>query len=412
MKKEEFLAELASELRDLSKEDIARSLEFYGEMIDERVEDGMSVEDAVAELGGAEKVAQQVMAELPRERAAADGKKPWDDENWPLGADMDALGKNMDALGRKMGELGDELGRKMSALGEEIGAKYEQAYAQYDNDEQPDDGEREHTYDITEPFTALDVQTGSSDVRVLRSGDGKTRVETERWGAVRETVEVRNGVLTVVHSFDAGEQRRKKGSLFGLKFLFTAGGSGSVTVYLADEMWESISVKTLSGNVEAEDLRARAALLSTKSGDVNARHLTVEGKLALESMSGDVDMDDLTAGELFARTMSGDVDADGVNVGAIELSSKSGDVDLESVLAQGTLCAESTSGDVSLHRCDGRDVLLRSTSGDIDGTLLTPKAEFRGRSVSGDVDLPQCEEGTGVCEASTTSGDVSIRIAP
>lgn len=412
MKKEEFIAALAAEIRDLSKEDIARSLEYYGEMIDERVEDGMSVDEAVDALGGVETVTKEIMAELPRERKAA-GERIFAAADRGIDAadkTMEAAGRRIDELGREMGALGEKIGKEMDALGDRIGREMEARYTQY-ADEDPDESSGE--YHITEPFTAVDVQTGSSDVRILRSGDDTTHIETECWGGIRETVEVRDGVLTILHSFDTQEQRKKKGSFFGLKFSFISGGGGNVTVYLADEMWESLSVKTLSGEIEVEDMRARAALLSTKSGDVEARHLTVEGRLELESMSGDIDMDDVTAGELDAHSMSGDVDADGINVGAAELSSKSGDIDMESVLAQGTLRAESTSGDVSLHRCDGRDVLLRSTSGDIDGTLLTPKEEFRGRSVSGDVSLPKnVQEGVGVCEASTTSGDVSLRIAP
>ena len=378
MKKEEFLAELAAELRDLSKEDIARSLEYYGEMIDERVEDGMSVEDAVAGLGGAEAAAQQILAELPRERRSADGEG--------------------DAIGA--------LAKKLSALGERFGARCDVKYV----DSAENGADRESALSITEPFTALEVRTDGADVRILRSGDGETRVETDCEDTDAEVVTVRDGVLTVLLGRAALERNGVEKGFFGLHFGFSDGDS--VTVHLADRVWESVSVKTLSGEIEAEDLRARAVALSSKSGDVTARHLTAEGQLSLESMSGDIDADDVTAGELLARSMSGDVEADAARVGAASFSARSGDIDLSDVRAQEALRAESVSGDVSLHRCDGQNVQLRSVSGDIDGTLLTPKAEFRGRSVSGDVRLPRSGQGSGCCAAESVSGDVSIRIAP
>ena len=265
MKKEEFLAELAAELRDLSKEDIARSLEYYSEMIDERVEDGMSVEDAVAGFGGAEAAAQQILAGLPRERRSADGEQGGDT--------IGALTKKLGALGKRIGALCD--------------AQFTEAAES--------SAERESTFPVTEPFTALEVRTDGADVRILRAGDGETRVETD-CEEDAEVVTVRDGVLTVLLGRAALGRSGAEKSFFGMKLGFS--DSGSVTVYLADRVWESVSVKTLSGEIEAEDLRARAVALSTRSGDVTARHLTVEGRLSLESMSGDLSTGDLTAGDV------------------------------------------------------------------------------------------------------------------
>ena len=398
MKKEEFLAALAAEIRDLSKEDIARSLEYYGEMVDERVEGGMSVEEAIADLGGPEGVARQIMEQLPRERTTSDTVRRGVDKFFAA-ADrgIDALDKSMNALDREMNALGERIGREMD---ERYGGTVLA-------DEDP--GENSGAYNIDEPFQAIDVSVIGADVRILRSSDGKTHIETEHPDSIRESVVVQDGVLVLRHT-DDGETGGR--SFFGIRFNFSFSGGGRVTLYLADELWEFTRVQSISGEIEAQDLRARNVRLSTKSGDVEARHLRVESRLALESMSGDVEIENVTAGEVLLSSMSGDVETDNTEAGSISMRSKSGDMDLENTLSHGELTVETTSGDVTLRRCDGRDVLLHSTSGDIDGTLLTPKAEFRGRSVSGDVDLPEnMSEGVGVCEACTTSGDISLRIA-
>ncbi|MBE7003843.1 MAG: hypothetical protein E7425_06110 [Ruminococcaceae bacterium] len=391
MKKEEFIAALAAEIRDLSKEDIARSLEFYGEAVDERVEGGMSVEEAVADLGGVEGVARQIMSELPHESKAAPRQSMGD---W-----MNALDKGMDALSKGVDALGNRIGREMDALGEEIAAK---------SIRDEDDDENFGEYHVTEPFHSVDVSVISADVRILRSGDDETHIETEHGENVVEEVTVQNGVLTLTHSA-AGSVTKKK-TFFGINFNFSFSG-GNVTMYLADKLWESVCVKTNSGDVEAEDLRARAVELASKSGDIDVRHLTVEGCLKAESMSGDIEAENVAAGEVQLSSMSGDVETDTVEAGNITMSSKSGDMDLDNTVAHGELTVESTSGDVTLHRCDGQDVFLQSTSGDVEGTLLSPK-DFSAHSVSGDVDLPQSEDGAGRCDAHTTSGDVSLRIAP
>lgn len=74
MKKQEFLTALWKQLSDLPNDDVERSLDYYSEMIDDRMEAGMSEEDAVAEIGSVEDVAKQIAADAPKgktEKAAA-----------------------------------------------------------------------------------------------------------------------------------------------------------------------------------------------------------------------------------------------------------------------------------------------------------------------------------------------------
>lgn len=63
MKRNEFLRLLAEELRDLPESEINKSLDYYAEMIDDRIEDGMPEEEAVAALGTVQSVARTVLLE-------------------------------------------------------------------------------------------------------------------------------------------------------------------------------------------------------------------------------------------------------------------------------------------------------------------------------------------------------------
>ncbi len=65
MNKEQFLIELASALAGLPEDDIEKSLEYYSEMIDDRVEDGLSEEEAVADLGSIEEIRAQIIKDTP-----------------------------------------------------------------------------------------------------------------------------------------------------------------------------------------------------------------------------------------------------------------------------------------------------------------------------------------------------------
>ena len=76
MNKNEFLSALEKELRGLPREDIEERLDFYSEMIDDKIEDGLSEEEAVAELGPAWKIAEQIVAKTPLVKIAKKKIKP------------------------------------------------------------------------------------------------------------------------------------------------------------------------------------------------------------------------------------------------------------------------------------------------------------------------------------------------
>ena len=65
MTKTEFLQALYEKLACLPPEDAEERVSFYGEMIDDRMDDGLSEEEAVAEIGTADEIAAQIIAEAP-----------------------------------------------------------------------------------------------------------------------------------------------------------------------------------------------------------------------------------------------------------------------------------------------------------------------------------------------------------
>ena len=65
MKKNEFLNRLRARLSELPKNEVEERLDFYSEMIDDRMEEGLTEEAAVMELGTVEAVARQIVSEIP-----------------------------------------------------------------------------------------------------------------------------------------------------------------------------------------------------------------------------------------------------------------------------------------------------------------------------------------------------------
>lgn len=76
MTKTEFLTELKKALEGLPEEDIEKSLEYYSEMIDDRIEDGLSEEEAVADLGSIEDIRAQIVKDTPITKIIKEKIKP------------------------------------------------------------------------------------------------------------------------------------------------------------------------------------------------------------------------------------------------------------------------------------------------------------------------------------------------
>lgn len=70
MRKQEFLSTLKMKLSGLPKQDVEDSLNFYSEMIDDRMEEGLTEEEAVLAVGSVDEIATQIIADIPLTKIA------------------------------------------------------------------------------------------------------------------------------------------------------------------------------------------------------------------------------------------------------------------------------------------------------------------------------------------------------
>ena len=75
MTKLEFLTALRQKLNTLPREDINRSVDYYTEMIDDGIEDGLSEAEAVALLDPPDVLAEQILAEAPSPKASLPSRR-------------------------------------------------------------------------------------------------------------------------------------------------------------------------------------------------------------------------------------------------------------------------------------------------------------------------------------------------
>lgn len=65
MNKYNFLLSLKNRLSGLPQDDVEERLNFYNEMIEDRMEEGLSEEEAVAAIGSVDEIAAQIAADIP-----------------------------------------------------------------------------------------------------------------------------------------------------------------------------------------------------------------------------------------------------------------------------------------------------------------------------------------------------------
>ncbi len=267
---------------------------------------------------------------------------------------------------------------------------------------------------VNEPFSYIQIAGEGCSVRLLPAEDGVCRVTYSGNEALSPTVTVRQGTLHI-------EQKEHRSWIDCIGFSW---GEDTVTVFLPDEKYNSLSVENTSGNVTVDAIPLfRLTDIHVESGNVNVANCAVEW-LSAQTTSGNIRIKDLTAETLECHTDSGKINSEGWyaegtcriksksgnvsldegSTGDLAVDTTSGNIKLEEVIAIGAFTVTGKSGEVELDACDGDTVTVQTASGNVSGKLLTEKT-FVTSTDSGTVRVP-ATAGDGVCRITTRSGDI------
>lgn len=255
------------------------------------------------------------------------------------------------------------------------------------------------TYDIEEAFSNIDISAAECDVRFYVSNDGTCRVECIENTKTAHTVSVDNDTLIITRT-----DSRKWYEHFGFFW-----GDMGIKVYLPEKVYSKLSVSSVSGDIYIPgDFTFDTAELLNTSGDI-AFESTAQKGLTAKTVSGDLTVRNINGGEAEIKSTSGDMKISRLRVEILDVESTSGDVDIYDAIVAGRISVETVSGDLELDSCDAQSLWLKSVSGDIEGILLSEK-HFITHTTSGDVHVSDTFSAAQTCEATTTSGDISIFI--
>ena len=381
MRKEEFLTALRAGLTGLSPEGVEKLVEFCSEMIDDRMEDGLTEEEAVAAAGSLDELKTAL---LPVKTANFTEKSTFGDTLRTYTAESSICGiiANCD-------------------------------------------------------YTA--------DFKLLPSENGTCRVECMESEKICYSVTTENNVLHIEcadrrtlfsrykfsgYAFDTASLQSTSGDIAccaecSLLSIETTSGdialknakcstielcstSGDITLENVQSS-KKTHAETTSGKVQFINLEATELEIHTASGKVSSENIKCT-TLQIGTASGEVHLTHVkSSNTIEVDTASGKVSLENTSSAVLHVDTISGEIDLTRAVSSNSMEIGTISSNIHLESCDSESLLFESRSGSIIGTLNTGK-NFYITSRNNKVDVP-FDSGEGTCEIETRSGSIRIKIA-
>ena len=274
------------------------------------------------------------------------------------------------------------------------------------------------THHIDQLFDSIFIDTDEADITMALAEDGEARVVAEETEKIKYAVSVEEGTLRICLVDEK--------AWYDYINLFST--TPKMTVYLPSRIYDSLTIKESTGDIQIPKSVSFGCLdIEISTGDITLLANVME-QAKIKTSTGDISVENQTAGALTLRTTTGDVTVKKVHcLGNIDVSVRTGktlmsgvtcqsltskgttgDLQMQDVIAKGQFSIRRSTGDVTFDLCDAQELSVEMTTGDVKGTLCSAKV-FVVKSSTGDVDVPTSGDG-GVCEITTTTGDIKIEI--
>ena len=419
MTKKSFLRNLKRELGALPGAERKKALDYYSEVIDDRIEAGFNEEAAVRELGDVGALADGVIAEAKERGVSMRMTAPW----WIAGLVLGiACGVGLLFLVKYCFNNWDD------KIAPKLGADTEWT---------------EHTavYVLSEGDSAI-ADLIDQDIYVGRSDDDMAHVTYYENKTVKFTVEMTENGL---------ELKQNKEDRRWFNFLFNFGrNSRQAQILLPESFAGDIRVSVTTGDLRIDDLDTEGALVlsattgdiivydvsaasfeavmttadlivgrcdfaggikaTATTGDMDIQQTEAAGDIDIHATTGDIDVKDCAAANAVVKVTTGDIEFDNVTVQSLTVNATTGHVELNNVTAD-TVSAKTTTGAVEVDELDAKDIKLKATTGVVGGTLVGSMTDYsiNSHTTTGGNNLPDgFVSGDRKLDAETTTGAINI----
>lgn len=275
-----------------------------------------------------------------------------------------------------------------------------------------------NTYEISEDFSNLSINTDTADIIFALSDDGKCRVECYEEEKAKHSVTAQEGTL-VIKTIN----EKSWYDYIGINF-----GSPKIAVYLPKAEYTSLFINESTGDIEIpKDFKFEGVDASLSTGDVkflasasdfikiktSTGNICVEnasaGALNLSVSTGGITVSNvICAGDVNVNVSTGKTNLNDIECKNLTSSGDTGDIFLNNVISTEKFSIKRSTGDVRFSDSDAHEISVETDTGDVTGTLLSEKV-FITQTDTGGVDVPKTVTGDR-CEITTDTGDIKITI--
>ncbi len=255
-----------------------------------------------------------------------------------------------------------------------------------------------NTYEFHEDFDKIFINVETASVTFVPSDNGICRVACVEEENLKHTVTIQDDTLTI-----STVDTRKWYDYICINFW-----SPKVTVYLPKDVYTSLSVATVTGNIEIPDKFNFESVAVTGTTSNIACYATVSESTELHTTTGSILLGPTEAKTVHLSATTGSITAKDISCDRLTAETHTGRIRLEHVLAKDRMQLENTTGGVDFERCDAADITIKTTTGSVRGSLLSGKT-FVTETATGSVHVPASTSG-GRCEITTSTGSIKIEI--
>ena len=274
-----------------------------------------------------------------------------------------------------------------------------------------------NTYEVSEAFDSISINTDTADIVFALSDDGKCKVECYEGENTNHSVAVKNNMLVI-------DTNPKSWYYYiGLSF-----DSSKITVYLPSTQYTSLQIDESTGDVKIpNEFMFKNADISLSTGNVHFCG-SASDILKIKTSTGAISVENISVGSLDLKVTTGtvtvsDVNCEGdVTVGVstgktylsdtrcknVISSGSTGDISIDNVIAEEKFSIKRSTGKVNFIGSDASEIFVETNTGDVTGSLLTDKV-FIIQTDTGNVNVPKTVDG-GRCEIITDTGNIKIKI--
>jgi DUF4097 and DUF4098 domain-containing protein YvlB len=239
------------------------------------------------------------------------------------------------------------------------------------------------------PATPVEIETTFGDIHCEELTAGVPKIESL------------SGNITLLHMQNESETASTT--------IRTKSGDVSIRQWRGGET----KVETASGNLQMDGLRAPKASLLTRSGSVNLLNVDIGVDLNMDTASGNLNLQGGQCGQaLFLKSQSGDVEFQKIRAGRLHIETVSGDQNVDQATAtNGPITLKSVSGDIQAKDVQATEATMNMVSGDGSLAFAAPfEGTLAAASVSGDLQVRLWSNSNAKLEMSTQSGDLNCEL--